>query len=105
MWQLRSCAAFSRHDEILLHLHRSPQLTVGLRYAQKVEFPSNVASFYIANVVMSADLKFKVRLEGLARLHSRFCTVRGPVMISISKTVDLTTLLHADSMSQSYFQV
>lgn len=41
-----------------------------------MDFPSNVASFHIANVVMSADLKFKVRLEGLARLHSRFCTVR-----------------------------
>lgn len=44
--------------------------------AQKVDFPSRVRCFDVANVVGSADVRFKVRLEGLARAHARFCTVR-----------------------------
>lgn len=38
-------------------------------------FPSELRAFEVANVVGSADVRFKVRLEGLARSHSRFCTV------------------------------
>ncbi|GAB9473792.1 hypothetical protein Gpo141_00010939 [Globisporangium polare] len=41
---------------------------------KKLSYPSDLAKFTIANVVGSADLCFKVRLEGLARGHSRFCT-------------------------------
>uniref|UniRef100_K3WVG6 TATA-box-binding protein n=1 Tax=Globisporangium ultimum (strain ATCC 200006 / CBS 805.95 / DAOM BR144) TaxID=431595 RepID=K3WVG6_GLOUD len=41
---------------------------------KKLSYPSDLSKFTIANVVGSADLGFKVRLEGLAREHSRFCT-------------------------------
>lgn len=40
-----------------------------------MECPREVREFVVANVVGSADVGFKVRLEGLARMHSRFCTV------------------------------
>lgn len=43
---------------------------------QKLAYPSEVATFAIVNMVGSVDLGFKIRLEGLARDHSRFCTVR-----------------------------
>lgn len=43
---------------------------------QKLSSPSDLSKFAIVNIVGSADLHFKIRLEGLARDHSRFCTVR-----------------------------
>ncbi|KAG7378526.1 hypothetical protein PHYPSEUDO_009963 [Phytophthora pseudosyringae] len=41
---------------------------------KKVSFPSDSSPFRICNVVGSTDVCFRVRLEGLARDHVRFCT-------------------------------
>ncbi|GLE01544.1 hypothetical protein PINS_up010374 [Pythium insidiosum] len=41
---------------------------------QKIDFPHDLASFTIANVICSIDLRFRLRLEGLAHDHRRFCT-------------------------------
>ncbi|KAF4323210.1 hypothetical protein BBO99_00002762 [Phytophthora kernoviae] len=41
---------------------------------KKVSFPSKHTPLSIRNVVGSTEVCFKVRLEGLARHHSRFCT-------------------------------
>ncbi|CAI5715731.1 unnamed protein product [Hyaloperonospora brassicae] len=41
---------------------------------KKVSFPSESSPFTICNVVGSADVCFKIRLEGLARDHIRFST-------------------------------
>ncbi|KAL4147572.1 hypothetical protein PRNP1_011328 [Phytophthora ramorum] len=41
---------------------------------KKVSFPSDSSPFTVRNVVGSTDVRFRVRLEGLARDHIRFCT-------------------------------
>jgi transcription initiation factor TFIID TATA-box-binding protein len=43
---------------------------------QKVSFPSDSSPFSVNNVVGSADVGFRIRLEGLHREHIRFSTVR-----------------------------
>ncbi|TYZ60687.1 hypothetical protein PybrP1_013087, partial [[Pythium] brassicae (nom. inval.)] len=41
---------------------------------KKLSVPSELSRFAVVNIVGSVDLGFKVRLEGLARDHARFCT-------------------------------
>ncbi|TMW67601.1 hypothetical protein Poli38472_011221 [Pythium oligandrum] len=45
-----------------------------LSILQKISFPHELGSFTIANVVGSLDVKFRIRLEGLASGHIRFST-------------------------------
>lgn len=41
---------------------------------KKISFPTRHTPFRIRNVVGSAEVFFKLRLEGIARQHARFCT-------------------------------
>ncbi|KAI8821651.1 TATA-box-binding protein 2 [Fimicolochytrium jonesii] len=44
------------------------------RIIQKLGFPAKFAEFKIQNIVGSTDVKFPIRLEGLAMAHSAFCS-------------------------------
>ncbi|CAL9058135.1 TATA-box-binding protein 1-like [Musa acuminata AAA Group] len=44
------------------------------RIIQKIGFPVKFENFKIQNIVGSCDVKFPIRLEGLAYSHQSFCT-------------------------------
>lgn len=46
------------------------------RIIQKLDFPAKFTDFKIQNMVGSCDVKFPVRLEGLAYKHSHYSSVR-----------------------------
>lgn len=45
------------------------------RIIQKIGFPAKFTDFKIQNIVASADVKFPIRLEGLAYAHSNYSSV------------------------------
>ena len=45
------------------------------RIIQKLDFPARFTDFKIQNMVGSCDVKFPVRLEGLAYKHSHYSSV------------------------------
>lgn len=47
------------------------------RILQKLSFPVTFKEFKIQNMVGSCDVRFPIRLEGLASSHSVFCSVRA----------------------------
>lgn len=47
------------------------------RILQKLENPVIFKEFKIQNMVGSCDVRFPIRLEGLASSHSVFCSVSG----------------------------
>jgi transcription initiation factor TFIID TATA-box-binding protein len=46
------------------------------RIIQKLGFQAKFTDFKIQNIVGSCDIKFPVRLEGLALAHGPFCSVQ-----------------------------
>lgn len=46
------------------------------RIIQKLDFPAKFLDFKVQNIVASCDVKFPIRLEGLAYAHSKYCSVR-----------------------------
>lgn len=44
------------------------------RIIQKLGFPAKFMDFKIQNIVASCDVKFAIRLEGLAAAHNQFCS-------------------------------
>jgi hypothetical protein len=46
------------------------------RIIQKLDFPARFTEFKIQNIVASCDVKFAIRLEGLAANHGHFSSVR-----------------------------
>jgi hypothetical protein len=51
------------------------------RIIQKLNFPAKFTDFKIQNIVGSCDVKFPIRLEGLAYAHNHYCSVRDPVPV------------------------
>lgn len=47
------------------------------RIIQKLGFPAKFTDFKIQNIVGSCDVKFPIRLEGLAYAHGPFTSVSG----------------------------
>jgi hypothetical protein len=47
------------------------------KIVQKLGFPATFKEFKIQNIVGSCDVKFPIRLEGLAYAHSLFASVRS----------------------------
>ena len=45
------------------------------RIIQKLNFPAKFTDFKIQNIVGSCDVKFPIRLEGLAYAHNHYCSV------------------------------
>jgi len=45
---------------------------------QRLEFPATFKDFKVQNIVGSCDVRFPIRLEGLAYSHGMFCSVRPP---------------------------
>jgi transcription initiation factor TFIID TATA-box-binding protein len=45
------------------------------RIIQKLDFPAKFTDFKIQNIVGSCDVKFPIRLEGLAYAHSHYSSV------------------------------
>jgi transcription initiation factor TFIID TATA-box-binding protein len=45
------------------------------RIVQKLGFQAKFTDFKIQNIVGSSDVKFPIRLEGLAYSHGHFCSV------------------------------
>ena len=52
-----------------------PNFTQYARIIQKLGFEAQFQDFKIQNVVASCDVKFPIRLEGLAFSHGLFCSV------------------------------
>lgn len=48
------------------------------RIIQKLDFPARFTEFKVQNVVASCDVRFAIRLEGLAANHGHFSSVRAP---------------------------
>lgn len=46
---------------------------------QRLEFPATFKDFKVQNIVGSCDVRFPIRLEGLAYSHGMFCSVRPPL--------------------------
>jgi transcription initiation factor TFIID TATA-box-binding protein len=46
------------------------------RIIQKLGFPARFTDFKIQNIVGSCDIKFPIRLEGLAYAHGHYSSVR-----------------------------
>ena len=76
------------------HVRRPPErrghLCAWLQYAkivQKLGFPATFKEFKIQNIVGSCDVKFPIRLEGLAYAHSLFASVSRPWFMSIAGAV------------------
>jgi transcription initiation factor TFIID TATA-box-binding protein len=57
------------------------------RIIQKLGFPAKFKDFKIQNIVGSCDVKFPIRLEGLAYSHGAFSSVRGIFHASFSITI------------------
>ncbi|DBA01446.1 TPA: hypothetical protein N0F65_005565 [Lagenidium giganteum] len=75
----RACVMLYRSGKFLIIGTKSPEesqqaLDKLMDTLQKVDHTHKVLKYQVANIVGSADLRFRVRLEGLAREHSRFCT-------------------------------
>ncbi|KAF1329323.1 Tata-box-binding protein, partial [Globisporangium splendens] len=68
------CAGTQGFNALVIRFQTPKASLLVYRSGKKLSYPSDLSKFTIANVVGSADLGFKVRLEGLAREHSRFCT-------------------------------
>lgn len=51
------------------------------RIIQKLGFPAKFTDFKIQNIVGSCDVKFPIRLEGLAFSHGPFTSVSLPSII------------------------
>ena len=62
-----------------LWLLTAPPCLQYARIIQKLGFEAQFQDFKIQNVVASCDVKFPIRLEGLAFAHGLFCSVRAPV--------------------------
>jgi len=58
------------------------------RIIQKLGFPAKFKDFKIQNIVGSCDVKFPIRLEGLAYSHGAFSSVRGIFHASFSITIN-----------------
>jgi transcription initiation factor TFIID TATA-box-binding protein len=52
------------------------------RIIQKLGFPAKFMDFKIQNIVGSCDVKFPIRLEGLAYDHNMYSSVRASYAIS-----------------------
>lgn len=67
------------------------------RIIQKLGFPAKFTDFKIQNIVGSCDVKFPIRLEGLAFSHGPFTSVSYHLEIICSaaaRVVMLLTLYH-----------
>lgn len=53
------------------------------RIIQKLGFPAKFTEFKIQNIVGSCDVKFPIRLEGLAYSHHQFSSVRAFLVVVI----------------------
>ncbi|PWA54525.1 hypothetical protein CTI12_AA435300 [Artemisia annua] len=51
------------------------------RIIQKLGFPAKFKDFKIQNIVASCDVKFPIRLEGLAFSHGAFSSVSSPLSL------------------------
>lgn len=75
------------------------------RIIQKLGFPAKFTDFKIQNIVGSCDVKFPIRLEGLAFSHGPFTSVSYHHEIIYSATarvIMLLTLYHFDVPNKQY---
>jgi transcription initiation factor TFIID TATA-box-binding protein len=70
------------------------------RIIQKLGFNAKFMDFKIQNIVGSCDVKFPIRLEGLAYSHGMFSSVLFPPSLAIFER-----LLIVSSMNRNYFLV
>lgn len=90
------------------------------RIIQKLGFPAQLKEFKIQNIVGSCDVKFPIRLEGLAYTHGYFCSyepelfpgliyrMKQPkivLLIFVSGKVVLTGAKHRDEIYQAFEQI
>lgn len=54
------------------------------RIIQKLGFSARFSEFKIQNMVGSCDVKFPIRLEGLAYAHTTFCNVCWALALAIA---------------------
>ena len=67
------------------------------RIVQKLGFDAKFSEFKIQNIVGSCDVKFPIRLEGLAYSHGQFSSYEPEVRIS-----DVTHFLRANVLPQLF---
>ncbi|KAL2932349.1 TATA-box-binding protein [Bienertia sinuspersici] len=63
------------------------------RIIQKLGFPATFKNFRIQNIVASCDVKFPIRLEGLAYSHGAFSSVSNIVTLSVALSFSLSLSL------------
>ena len=68
------------------------------RIVQKLGFDAKFSEFKIQNIVGSCDVKFPIRLEGLAYSHGQFSSYEPEVGLFLR----LFVLSDADSLSYSF---
>jgi len=65
------------------------------RIVQKLGFDAKFSEFKIQNIVGSCDVKFPIRLEGLAYSHGQFSSYGNLKVCRVSLTAGLSPLTNA----------
>ena len=75
LWQASNepVTAFTGEDDLPLASRKY------VRIVQKLSFNAKLSEFKIQNIVGSCDVKFPIRLEGLAYSHSQFSSYEPEV--------------------------
>jgi transcription initiation factor TFIID TATA-box-binding protein len=69
------------------------------RIVQKLGFDAKFSEFKIQNIVGSCDVKFPIRLEGLAYSHGQFSSYEPEVRLVVNFSNLLSSTRHASSCS------
>ena len=75
------------------------------RIVQKLGFDAKFSEFKIQNIVGSCDVKFPIRLEGLAYSHGQFSSYEPEVSISMVIYLPVLIAIHYYSYSPALFIV
>ena len=65
------------------------------RIVQKLGFDAKFSEFKIQNIVGSCDVKFPIRLEGLAYSHGQFSSYEPEVWRFLSWLVDMSLIINS----------
>ncbi|XP_059070086.1 TATA-box-binding protein 2 isoform X2 [Cryptomeria japonica] len=72
------------------------------RIIQKLGFPAQFKEFKIQNVVASCDVKFPIRLEGLAFSHGHFSSPKIVLLVFVSGKIVLTGAKVRDQIYEAF---
>ena len=78
------------------------------RIVQKIDFPVKFTEFKIQNLVASVDVKFPIRLEGLAQKHYQFSRMISPkvaLLIFVSGKLVITGARTRDDIKKSFDKI